>query len=184
MATVLIAIVIAALGWVALAFNRFVKQRASADNAWANVESELQRRHNLIPNLVETVKGYAAHEERTFTDVALARQQATAAQGGPEMHNGPEQLLTSGLRQLLAVSEAYPELKASGRFLDLQQELVVTEDRIQAARRLFNANVRDYNQRVETVPSMFVASAFGFPKRTYFEMEPSAAAVPSARSTD
>jgi LemA protein len=174
----------AVLGAVVLSFNRFVKQRATTDNSWANVESELQRRHDLIPNLVETVKGYATHEGATLTAVIEARAGAVAATGGPEAHATPEQQLSSGLRQLLAVSEAYPDLQASGRFLDLQRELVTTEDRIQAARRLFNSNVRDYNQRVETFPSMLVARVFGFAKRIYFEIESSAAAVPSVRSTD
>ena len=172
------------LGSVVLSFNRFVKQRATTANAWANVESELQRRHNLIPNLVETVKAYATHEAATFTEVTNARAGAVAAQGGPEAHVGPENELSGGLRQLLAVSEAYPELRASERFLDLQRELVTTEDRIQASRRLFNANVRDYNQRVETIPSRFIAAMFGFSKSDYFEIESSAAAVPNVRSTD
>ena len=172
------------LSWLALSYNRFVQQRNVTDNSWANVESELQRRHNLIPNLVETVRGYAAHESRTLETVTRARATAAAAQGGPDAHHAPEKVLTAGLRQLLAVGEAYPELQASGRFLDLQRELVTTEDRIHAARRLFNGNVRSYNQRVETVPSMFVAAAFGFPKRDYFEIESSAAAVPSVRRID
>ncbi len=172
------------IGWLVLSYNRFVGQRSIIDNSWANVETELQRRHDLIPNLVETVKGYATHESRTFEDVIRARTAAAAAHGGPEVHHDPEQVLTAGLRQLLAVSEAYPELQASGRFLDLQRELTTTEDRIQAARRLFNGNVREYNQRVETVPSMLVAALFRFPKRDYFEIESSAAAVPSVRSTD
>ena len=181
-------ILIAAIGLgvlaIVLSFNRFVKQRAAIDNSWANVESELQRRHDLIPNLVETVRGYLTHEASTLTEVIEARAGAVAATGGPEAHAGPEKQLTGGLRHLLAVSEGYPELQASGQFLDLQRELVTTEDRIQAARRLFNSNVRDYNQRVETIPSMFVAAAFRFPKRDYFEIESSATAVPSLRSTD
>ena len=184
MVWVLLIVVALFVGAAVLSFNRFVKQRAAIENSWANVETELQRRHDLIPNLVETVKAYASHETTTFTEVVNARAGAVAAQGGPEAHTGPENLLTQGLRQLLAVGEAYPELKASDRFLDLQRELVTTEDRIQAARRLFNSNVRDYNQRVETIPSMFVASVCGFPKRDYFEIESSAAALPSVRSTD
>ena len=187
METVIWIFVIAAtlfVGSIMLSFNRFVKQRASIDNSWANVETELQRRHYLIPNLVATVKAYAAHEAATFTLVTNARIGAMTAQGGPEAHTGPENLLSGGLRQLLAVSEAYPELQASDRFLDLQRELVTTEDRIQAARRLFNRNVRDYNQRVETIPSILIAAAFRFRARDYFEIEPSAAAVPSVRNTD
>ena len=184
MAWILIVVVAAVVGGLVVSYNRFVGQRSIIDNSWANVESELQRRHDLIPNLVETVKAYASHEAATFTDVTTARAAAAAAQGGPDAHHDPEQNLTAGLRQLLAVSEAYPELRASGRFLDLQRELTTTEDRIQASRRLFNGNVREYNQRVETIPSMLVAAAFGFRKRDYFEIESSAAAVPSARSTD
>ncbi|MEO0494399.1 MAG: LemA family protein [Actinomycetota bacterium] len=167
-----------------ISFNRFVKQRQLIDNSWSNVETELGRRHDLIPNLVATVQGYATHEQDTFRIVTEARTAASAAVGGPEAHTGPEQNLTTGLRQLLAVSEAYPELHASGQFLELQRELVTTEDRIQASRRLFNSNVREYNQRVETIPSMVIARLGGFQRRLYFEIEPSAAAVPSARSTD
>lgn len=169
---------------VVVSFNRFVKQRQLIDNSWANVETELRRRHDLIPNLVETVRGYASHEQETFRSVIDARSAAGAAVGGPEVHTGPEQNLTAGLRQLLAVSEAYPELHASGSFLELQRELVTTEDRIQAARRLFNSNVREYNQRVDAIPSNLVAKLGGFPRRVYFEIEPSAAAVPSLHSTD
>ena len=184
MAWILVAAIVLLVGSIVLSFNRFVKQRTAIDNSWANVETELQRRHDLIPNLVETVKAYAAHESTTFTEVIEARSGAVAAQGGPEAHTGPENALSNGLRQLLAVSEAYPELRASDRFLDLQRELVTTEDRIQAARRLFNSNIRDYNQRVETIPSMVIAALFRFDKRNYFEIESSAAAVPSLRSTD
>ncbi len=167
--------------WAAMSFNRFVKQRQLIDNSWSNVETELRRRHDLIPNLVETVGGYASHEKDTLTEVIKARQGAVAAVGGPDQHAGAENLLVSGLRQLLAVSEAYPELMASQRFLDLQRELVTTEDRLQASRRLFNGNVREYNQRVESIPSMLIARIAGFSRRDYFEVEPSVAFVPSAR---
>ncbi len=184
MAWIVLGIITALLGAVVLSFNRFVRQRSLIDNSWANVETELLRRHDLIPNLVATVQGYTTHEASTLENVVRARAAAVAATGGPDVHTGPERSLTDGLRQLLAVSEAYPELQASGRFLDLQRELVTTEDRIQAARRLFNSNVREYNQRVETIPSMLIAAVFRFPKRDYFEIESSAAAVPSVRSTD
>ncbi|MEM8705768.1 MAG: LemA family protein [Actinomycetota bacterium] len=182
----LIALIAAALVVLAvvISFNRFVKQRQLIDNSWANVETELRRRHDLIPNLVATVQGYATHERQTFQTVTEARTAAAAAVGGPEEHTAPERQLTAGLKQLLAVSEAYPELHASGSFLELQRELTTTEDRIQAARRLFNNNVREYNQRVESIPSLFVARVAGFDRRLYFEIEPSAAAVPSVRSTD
>ncbi len=167
--------------WAVLSFNRFVKQRQLIDNSWANVETELHRRHDLIPNLVETVAGYASHERQTLAEVIEARQGAVAAVGGPEQHVGAENLLVSGLRHLFAVSEAYPDLMASERFLDLQRELVTTEDRLQAARRLFNGNVREYNQRVEQIPSILIARLGRFGRRDYFEVEPSVAFVPSAR---
>ena len=125
-----------------------------------------------------------AHEASTLEEVIQARAAAVAAHGGPDAHTGPERSLTSGLRHLLAVSEAYPELQASGRFLDLQRELVTTEDRIQAARRLFNSNVREYNQRVETIPSLVIAAVFRFRKRDYFEIESSTPVGPTLGRRD
>lgn len=177
------ALIVAAplLLWMLVSFNRFVSQRQLIDNSWSNIETELRRRHDLIPNLVETVEGYATHEKRTLTEVIEARQGAASARGGPEGHEGAENLLVSGLRQLFAVSEDYPDLLASGRFLDLQRELVTTEDRLQAARRLFNGNVREYNQRVESVPSLLIARLGGFRRRDYFEVESAVAYVPSTR---
>ncbi len=169
------------VGWAMLSFNRFVSQRHLIDNSWSNVETELRRRHDLIPNLVETVEGYATHERRTFANVIEARRGAAAATGGPQEHEGIENLLVSGLRQVMVVSEAYPDLLASDRFLDLQRELVTTEDRLQAARRLFNGNVREYNRRVESVPSILIARLGRFKRRDYFEVEPAVAAVPSTR---
>ena len=181
------AIVVITVGTIFLVigiYNNLVGLRQNVNQGVADIDAQLRFRHDLIPNLVETVKGYVAHESGTLETVVRARAEAVAAEGGPDVHTGPEQTLTAGLRQLLAVSEAYPDLKASGRFLDLQRELVTTEDRIQAARRLFNSNVREYNQRVQSFPSLLVAGLFRFAKRDYFEIESSAAAVPSARSTD
>ena len=177
------ALVVAAplLVWMMVSFNRFVSQLQLIDNSWSNVDTELRRRHDLIPNLVKTVEGYAAHEKTTLTTVIEARRGAVAVAGGPENHEGAENLLASGLRQLLALSEAYPDLLASERFLDLQRELVTTEDRLQAARRLFNGNVREYNRRVESIPSMLIARIGGFRRRSYFEVEPAVADVPSTR---
>ena len=129
--------------WAILSFNRFVLQRQLLDNSWSNVETELRRRYDLIPNLVETVGGYAAHEREALTEVIAARSGAISATGAPADQARPENLLVAGLRQLMAVSERYPELVASANFLDLQRQLVTTEDRIQASRRLFNGNVRD-----------------------------------------
>ena len=155
-----------------VSYNRFIRQRQLIDNAWANVDTELRRRYDLIPNLVRTVQGYADHERSTLETVVQARRAAVAAVGDAAEQQGPERVLVDSLRSLLAVSEAYPDLKADEQFLVLQQELSITEDRIQAARRLFNGNVRDYNQRVESVPSNLSAAVGGFERRDYFELEP------------
>ena len=168
---VLGALLAIAATWALISFNRFVRQRHFIESSWSNVETELQRRHDLIPNLVATVRGYAEHEQRTLTAVIVARADAHAASGGPEAREGPEQDLVRGVRELLAVSENYPELKADRSFLDLQRQLVVTEDRIQAARRLFNGNVRDFNQRVETVPSALIARLARLERAGYFELD-------------
>jgi LemA protein len=153
-----------------VAYNRFVSQRQLVRDAYANIDTELRRRYDLIPNLVETVKGYAAHERQTFENVTRARQQAIAAQGAAEQAQA-ENMLTAALRQLFAVSENYPELRASENFQALQGELANTEDRIQTSRRFYNANVREYNERVQSVPSNIVASMFKFKEEEYFEIE-------------
>jgi len=149
-----------------------VAQRQLIDNAWANVDTELRRRYDLIPNLVQTVQGYAEHERTTLESVVRARREAVAAAGDAGEQQETEVVLVDSLQSLLALSEAYPELKADEQFLELQQELAITEDRIQAARRLFNGNVRDYNQRVESVPSNLIAAIGGFRRRAYFELGP------------
>jgi LemA protein len=154
-----------------LSYNRFVSQRQLIDNAWSNVDTELRRRYDLIPNLVRTVEGYAGHERTTLAAVVEARSLAVDRIGDVSDQEGPEQVLVHSLRSLLALSEAYPNLKADVHFLELQEELAVTEDRIQAARRLFNGNVRDYNQRVESVPSNLIARVGGFRRHEYFELD-------------
>ncbi len=164
-----------------VSFNRFISQRNLIANSWSNVETELRRRYDLVPNLVETVRGYATHERETMTGVIEARQDAVAATGDPVDQAGAENVLVEGLRRLMAVSEAYPDLLASNHFLDLQRQLVATEDRIQAARRLFNGNVRDYNRRVESIPSRFVAAVGRFERADYFEIEPAVREPSSAR---
>jgi LemA protein len=140
-------------------------------NAWHNIDTELQRRYDLIPNLVETVRGYAAHEQRVLEQVTAARATAVAATGSPDTQEGPERTLVGELRGLLAVAERYPDLKASDHFLALQRELVDTEDRIQVARRIYNANVRAQNTRVQSFPSALVARWFGFGPEPYFEVD-------------
>jgi LemA protein len=187
MSSVLIAAIVlgVVLLWAVVSFNRFVSQRNLIANSWSNVETELRRRYDLIPNLVETVGGYASHEKSTLTEVIEARAGAVASTGDVEAQAGAENVLVEGLRHLLAVSEDYPELVARSHFLELQRELVTTEDRIQASRRLFNGNVRDYNQRVEAIPSRLIAALGRYRKADYFEVEPAVAAArpPSATKT-
>jgi LemA protein len=161
-----------------ISYNRFVSQRQYIRNSWANVDTELRRRYDLIPNLVETVKGYAKHERETFERVIEARTRAVASSGDAASQAADENILVDSLKQLLAVSEAYPDLEASENFLELQRELVTTENRIQAARRFYNNNVRDYNRRVQSIPSLLVARAFGFDEEQYFEVEPVVRAAP------
>ena len=157
---------------VVLSYNRFVSQRQLLDDSWATIDTELQRRYDLVPNLVATVGGYATHERQTLEAVAAARSHAAAEHGPPSVQAEAENLLVGWLRQLLVVVEDYPDLKASTGFLDLQHQLVMTEDRIQAARRIYNGNVRDLNRRVQQVPSNLVAKLFGFGIAEYFEVEP------------
>ena len=169
---VLVAIVGVVLIASFLSYNRFVRQRQLIDNSWSNIDTELKRRYDLIPNLVTTVKGYAAHERSTLEAVVAARATAVASQGDVAAQAADENVLVDALKHVLALREAYPDLKASTEFLDLQQQLVTTEDRIQAARRFYNANVRDYNTRVETFPSTLIATVGHFAKRDYFNVEP------------
>jgi LemA protein len=154
-----------------VSYNRFISQKQLIKDAWANIDTELRRRYDLIPNLVETVRGYASHERAVFENVTKARAAATAATGSPAEQAAAEGPLVAALRQLLAVAEAYPDLKANQNFLALQSELANTEDRLQTARRFYNANVRDYNERVKQFPSGVIASIFNFEEEEYFEVE-------------
>ena len=151
-------------------YNRFVSQRQGIRDAFANIDTELRRRYDLIPNLVETVKGYASHEKDTFERVTAARTAAMEAQG-PAQQGQAENMLTQALRGLFAVAEAYPQLRAAENFQALQGELANTEDRIQVSRRFYNANVREYNERVQSVPSNVIAGMFGFKAEEFFEIE-------------
>ena len=169
---VVVAIVVVLLIAGFVSYNRFVRQRQLIDNSWSNIDTELKRRYDLIPNLVATVKGYAAHERSTLEAMIAARSVAVASQGDVASQAADESVLVDTLKQVLALRESYPDLKASTDFLDLQQQLVTTEDRIQAARRFYNANVRDYNTRVETFPSRLIAALGHFDAREYFNVEP------------
>jgi LemA protein len=154
-----------------VAYNRFVSQRQLIKDAWANIDTELRRRYDLIPNIVETVKGYAAHEREVLENVPKARAMATGAGGSPAAQAAAEGPLVAALRQLFAVVENYPDLKANQNFLALQAELSNTEDRLQTARRFYYATVREYTRRVGSVPSNVIASIFHFEPEEFFEVD-------------
>jgi LemA protein len=169
---ILVVLILIVVGGIA-SYNRFVSQRNLIKDAWANIDTELRRRYDLIPNLVSTVQGYAAHEKQVFEDVTKARAMATAATGSPAAQAAAEGPFVAALRQLLAVAENYPQLKANENFLALQAELSNTEDRLQTARRFYNGNVRDYNRRVQSFPSMIVARFGNFETEEFFEVDES-----------
>ncbi|MEX0993181.1 MAG: LemA family protein [Solirubrobacterales bacterium] len=151
-------------------FNRLISLRNRAEEGFSDIDVQLKRRHDLIPNLVETVKGYAAHERTVFENVTAARSNAVAAHG-PEAQGQAENVLTGALRQLFAVAENYPDLKASQNFLELQNELTDTEDKIQAARRFYNMTVRDLNIKIQQFPSSVIAGMKKITEREFFEVE-------------
>ena len=160
-----------------LLYNRLVTFRNRVDNAWAQVDVQLKRRYDLIPNLVETVKGYAAHERGTFEAVTNARTRAQAAQG-PAEQGAAEGILSQALGRLFAVAEAYPELQADENFRQLQTELAETENRIAVSRQVYNDTVLTYNNAIQTVPGVLVAGPFGFAKKDFFEVEEGAREAP------
>lgn len=179
---VLIVLVVLVGLWAVAQYNGFVKLRNIVEESWKQIDVELHRRYDLIPNLVETVKGYAAHERQTFENVTAARAAAVSPGAGPAEQAVQENMLTSALRQLLAVAEAYPDLKANTNFLELQSQLTQTEDRIAAGRRFYNANVRTFNTKVQTFPPNLIARIFGFTEKEYFEAEdPTVRAAPEVR---
>ena len=152
------------LAWVILTYNGLVHGRNRVDEAWSDIEVQLKRRYDLIPNIVESVKGYASHETSVFEAVTTARGQAMNA-STPADHAQAENMLTASLKSLFAVAEAYPSLQAAGNFLHLQQELSDAEDKIQSSRRFYNANVRNYNTSLQQFPSNMIAGTFSFTKR-------------------
>jgi len=163
-------LLLAIIVWLLFSYNRLVRLRNQVSNAWAQVEVQLQRRHNLIPNLVDTVKGYAAHESSVLEAVAQARAQAVAAQG-PAQQEVSETNLTGALKSLMAVAEAYPQLKAETNFLDLQHQLTDTENRISYSRQYYNDAVLGMNNAVTTFPSALVASLFRFSQAVFFRAD-------------
>jgi LemA protein len=171
---IIVAIVVLLLLIFAGSYNRLIRARNRIDNAFSQIDVQLKRRHDLIPNLVETVKGYAAHERGTLDSVTQARANAVSAgQGGsPQAQAQAENMLTGALRSLFAVAEAYPDLKANQNFLNLQEELTSTEDRIAYSRQFYNDQVLSYNNGIATFPRNLIAGMFNFQKREYFDAAP------------
>ncbi len=162
---------------VVLSRNRFVRQITLVDESWGDIDVELSRRHDLIPNLVATVQGYATHEREVLETLVRAREDAAAHRDDrPRAREGFEETVSLALQSVLARVEAYPDLRASAGFLQLQRQLTLTEDRIAAARRFYNGNVRSYNTRVQTFPSNLVAALFRFEARDFFEVKDAATA--------
>ncbi|HKQ49354.1 MAG TPA: LemA family protein [Phycisphaerae bacterium] len=170
-AIVIAAVVLVPVVWFIATLNRFIRLGNLIKESWSNVDVVLKRRYDLIPNLVETVRGYAKHEREVLAEVIAARDRAAASNGRAAEQAADENRLVHSVNTLLARAEAYPELKANQNFLALQQELVNTEDRIAAARRFYNANVREHNTLVDQFPSMFVARMMGRQKVDFFEVE-------------
>ena len=168
---ILAVLVVVAVLLLVVTYNRLIALRNIVEESWRQVDVELHRRYDLIPNLVETVKGYAAHERGTFEAVTAARAAASTPGSTPAEQAQQENMLTSALRQLFAVAEAYPDLKANQNFLELQRSLSETEDRIAASRRFYNANVRAFNTKIQSVPSNLIANTFGFKIADYFEVD-------------
>jgi len=170
-------VVLVVVLWVVFAYNHFVRLVINAKEAWADIDVQLKRRYDLIPNLVNTVKGYATHESTAFEKVSEARSRAMQA-STPTEKGEAENMLSGTLKSLFAISEAYPELKANTNFLELQKELSDTENKIQAARRFYNGNVRDLNTSMEVFPGNIIASMFAkFQKMDFFQLDESEAAA-------
>ena len=165
---IIVVIVVLAILFFVFAFNGAVRLRNRVDSAWSQISVQLQRRHDLIPNLIETVKGYAAHESSTLEAVTAARTSAVQAQqAGPAQQAQAENVLSGALRQLFALSESYPDLKANQNFLSLQEELTSTEDRIAYARQFYNDSVMKYDNKIQSIPSNVIAGMFGFKPREF-----------------
>jgi LemA protein len=170
---VLLGVAVVALLWVIISYNKLVSFRNRTDEAWSDIDVQLKRRYDLIPNLLETVKGYASHESETFQKVTEARTAAMSAEqsGDAAKSAQAENMLSGALKSLFAVTENYPDLKANENFLELQKELSDTENKIQASRRFYNGNVRDMNTAVQSFPTNVIAGMFGFGSREFFEIE-------------
>ncbi len=177
MGIIITLILLAPVLWAIWAYNSFIRLINRAKEAWADIDVQLKRRYDLIPNLIETVKAYASHEQDTLAKVTEMRTAAMNATG-MEAQGQAENMLTGALKSLFAVSENYPDLKANENFAELQRELVDTENKIQASRRFYNTNVRDLNTAVESFPNNVIANMFKFEQRDFFELEEDAARDP------
>ena len=175
---ILVGVLVLLLAWGIWTFNRLVALRTRVDNGWSQIDVQLRRRYDLIPNLVETVKGYATHEREVFERVTVARAQAIGATGVPDQA-AAENAISGGLRQLLAVAEAYPDLKANQNFLALQEELSATEGKVAYARQFYNDSVLEYNNQLQQFPTMYFARMLKFERREYFEADEAARSVPT-----
>ena len=167
---ILLGVIVLSVVWVISMYNGLVKLKVRVEEAWADIEVQLKRRYNLIPNLVNAVKGYATHEKELFENVTKARANAMNAQGVEEKGKA-ENMLSGTLKSLFAVAENYPNLKANENFLSLQADLTDTEDKIMYSRRFYNGNVRDLNTKIQVFPSNIIANSFGFKMREMFEVE-------------
>jgi LemA protein len=179
LAVVVVVAVIVGL-WIVVTYNALVRRRNAVNNAWSQIDVQLKRRYDLIPNLIETVRGYATHERQTFDSITAARAAAISAQGPVEQAKA-ENVLTGALRSVFSVAEAYPQLQASRNFADLQAELSDSENRIAYSRQYYNDTVLGYNNAVQTMPAMFVAGPAGFTPREQFEAPTEERAVPQVR---
>jgi LemA protein len=177
---VLVVVVLLVLLFIG-SYNALVRSRNQVDNAWSQIDVQLKRRIDLIPNLVETVKGYAEHEKSTLDAVVNARNAAIAAPATPAGQAAADNQLTGALRQLFALSEAYPDLKANQNFLALQEELTATEGRVAYARQFYNDSVLSFNNKTQSFPSVLIANMFGFQAREYFEADPASREVPKVQ---
>ena len=177
---VLLIIIAVLILWLIAVYNGLIKIKNRVDEAWSDIDVQLKRRYDLIPNLINTVKGYAAHERELFEKVTAARTAAMGA-GTPAEKEKAENILSGTLKSLFAVAEAYPDLKANQNFLELQRELTDTEDKIQASRRFYNGNVRDFNIKIEIFPNNLIAGMLKFAKREFFEAEEGDKTLPEVK---
>jgi len=178
-AIIIIVVLLALVALVIGAYNSLIRRRNQVENAWSQIDVQLKRRLDLIPNLVETVKGYAAHERETLQAVVDARNAAIQAPDTPHEQAQADNVLTGALRQLFALSEAYPDLKANQNFLALQEELTATEGRVAYSRQFYNDSVLDYNNKIEQFPTLIFAKMLNFERREYFEADESARTAPT-----